>query len=148
MIRCLLENRREDYGIKDVGLYYNTESLRQAKRKTTMMYLTLRQKREVMRLVGEIGLVLLEFYLSKVNVPQYEYVDEKTAIALGWTLSKVQRHRIALTKADLFKQETYGSGERKAVITTVGERFMKGYNKQPVDPELVDIGEDDEVIEE
>lgn len=109
-----------------------------------MVYLTLKQKKEVMKLVGDSGLVLLEFYLSKLNVPQYEYKDEKTAIALGWTVRKVLEYRLRLVKADLFKQESYGSGSRKAVITTVGERFMKGYTKQPVDPDLVDIGAEDE----
>lgn len=113
-----------------------------------MVYLTLRQKREVMKLAGDSGLILMEFYLSKANVPGYEYTDEKTAVALGWTVRKVLDYRLKLDKADLFKQDSYGSGSRKAVITTVGERFMKGYDKQPVDPELVDIGAEEDVIEE
>lgn len=121
-------------------MYYNTESLRQAKRKNSMVYLTLAQKKEVMKLVNDAGLILLEFYLAKANVPQYEYRDDKTALALGWTVRKVQDTRRKLESKDLFSQEVYGSGTRKAVITKVAERFTKGYNKQEVDAELIEDG--------
>ena len=127
-------------------MYYNTSTLKQSKRKNTMVYLTIAQKREVVRLVNEAGLYLLEFYLSKANVPQYEYTDEKTSKALGWSITKTADYRRRLEKVDLYKQDIYGTGEKKAIITTIAERFQKGYDKQYVDPELVDS--EDEVFHE
>jgi hypothetical protein len=103
-----------------------------------MTYLTLAQKKEVVALINEAGLYLLDFYISKVGVPQYEYTDEKTAKAIGWTVKKVADYRRKLEKVDLFRQDTYGSGESKAVITYVAERYMRGYNKQLIAPELVE----------
>lgn len=50
-------------------MYCITESIRQSRRKNTMVYLTLAQKREVVNLVNEAELYLLDFYLSKSGVP-------------------------------------------------------------------------------
>jgi hypothetical protein len=122
-------------------MYYNTETIKQSRRKNTMVYLTLAQKREVVRLVNEAGLYLLDFYLSKSGVPRYEYTDEKTALAVGWTVKKVSDYRRKLINVDLFRQEVYGTGDQKAVITHLAERFRKDY-KGEVPPELVESEEE------
>lgn len=120
-------------------MYCTTESIRQSRRKNTMVYLTLAQKREVVNLVNEAGLYLLDFYLSKSGVPQYEFTDEKTAKAVGWTVKKTADYRRKLEHADLFRQETYGSGEKKAIVTYIAERFRKDYKgKYEVPEELVE----------
>jgi hypothetical protein len=120
-------------------MYYTTEVIRQSRRKNTMTYLTLAQKREVVKLINEMALYLLDFYLSKAGVPQYEYTDEKTANAIGWSLKKVSEYRRKLEANDLFRQESYGSGEHKAVITYVAERFRKDYKgKFNVPPDLIE----------
>ena len=104
-----------------------------------MVYLTLAQKREVVELVNEAGLYLLDFYLSKSGVPQYEYTDDKTAKAIGWTTKKTADYRRKLEHNDLFRQETYGSGDKKAVVTYIAERFRKDYKGRfEVPEELVE----------
>lgn len=117
-------------------MYYNTETLKQSKRKNIMVYLTLEQKRIVVHLVNEAGLYLFDFYLSKANVPSYEYTDAKTAKAVGWTERKVAEYRRKLEAVDLFKQETYGTGENKAIITIVGNLFIKNKRKDRKDEEV------------
>ena len=85
-----------------------------------MVYLTLAQKVEVMGLVNEVGLVLFEFYLSKIGVDQYQYTDEKTARSLNWTVRKVANTRRDLIKHDLYKEER----DRISTIYTIGQMFM------------------------
>jgi hypothetical protein len=113
-------------------MYYNTETLKQAKRKNSMVYLTQAQKKAVVAMTNEAGLYLLDFYIAKANVPQYEYNDAKTAAALGWTVKKTADNRRKLQDAELFSQQTFGSGDNKAVITTVAGRFVKGWKPKDV----------------
>ena len=104
-----------------------------------MVYLTQAQKKEVVKLTNEAGLYLLDYYLSKTGIPQFEYTDEKAALALGWTKRKVEEYRRKLEAVDLFSQETYGSGEKKAVVTYVAQRFRKDYKgRDNVDPSLIE----------
>ena len=98
---------------KDRLMYFKAESL--------VKRLSLKDKKFVVSLINEVGLYLLEFYMSKSSVPQYEYSDAKTAQALGWTLGKTKDNRLKLEKVNLFKQDTYGTGEKKAVVTTIGK---------------------------
>jgi hypothetical protein len=120
-------------------MYYTTEVIRQSRRKNTMTYLTLAQKREVVKLINEMALYLLDFYLSKSGVPQYEYTDERTANAIGWSVKKVGEYRRKLEVHDLFRQVSYGSGQHKAVITYVAERFRKDYKGRfPVATNLIE----------
>jgi hypothetical protein len=129
-------------------MYYTTENLRTSRKKTTMAYLTLAQKREVVNLINEAGLYLLDFYISKGSVPQYEYTDARTALAIGWNLKKVADYRRKLESVDLFRQEVYGSGEHKAVVTYLADRFKKGYKgKTPIDPLLVESDDSTEVVD-
>ncbi|NOQ31818.1 MAG: hypothetical protein GQ570_11910 [Helicobacteraceae bacterium] len=92
-----------------------------------MIYLTMEQKREVMSQCKETGLVLLEYYLSKAGTPNFEYTDEKSAIALGWDISKVSRVRRILEKEDLYKRELFSSKSGNgSTVFTIAERYIKG----------------------
>ena len=101
-------------------MYYTTRYLKTNKKKTIITYLTLEQKRQVMELTNEIGLVLLEFYLSKAGTPDYEYTDAKTAKALNWTIKKVGDNRRALQHANLYKTES----DSLTVVVTLCQRFF------------------------
>ena len=61
------------------------------------------QKRDVMSEVGEIGLVLLECYYSRAGLKS-DHNDSSVAKMIGWNKRKVQKYRLILTKAGLFKQ--------------------------------------------
>jgi len=103
-------------------MYYTTDSVKAPRKKDmNRNYLSLSDKKFVVSTLNEVGLYLLEFYMSKAGTPQYEYSDAKTAQALGWTIGKTKDNRLKLEKANLFKQDTYGTGEKKAVVTTIGK---------------------------
>ena len=103
-------------------MYYTTDSVKAPRKKDmNRNYLSLSDKKFVVKAVTEVGLFLLEYYMSKSSTPQYEYSDAKTAQALDWTLRKTAEQRRTLEKANLFKQDIYGTGEKKAVVTTIGK---------------------------
>ena len=66
--------------------------------------MTWTQKKEVMADINEAALVLLEFYYSKSNLPDYDYKDERVSKALDWTITKVRDNRIKLEKKEYFKK--------------------------------------------
>jgi len=62
-----------------------------------------KQKKEVIKDTNEIGLVLLDFYYSKIGA-DYDYKDDRVAKALDWKVTKVRDNRLKLEKAGYFKQ--------------------------------------------
>ncbi len=105
-------------------LYDSAETVRQSRRKTLMAYLTLDQKVYVMQEAGDGALVLMEFYMSKVGRKGYLYEDKQVAKALGWSISKVTRLRLALTKIDCFKQVRMSTKDDVMLQTIIGERWL------------------------
>ena len=83
--------------------YYITKGLKNKRRKNTMTYLTQQEKRSIYLDCGERALVLYEFYVSKQNVPEYDFSDSKASEATGLSLRKVQDTRRVLEKAGYFK---------------------------------------------
>ena len=73
-------------------------------KKTTTMYLTMQEKREIIKEISVTALVLLEFYLSVVTRKSYIITDTKTAEATGLSLRTVQDTRRLLVKHNLFHE--------------------------------------------
>jgi len=106
---------------------YNTSGLRQSRKKgATNMFLTMKQKVEIMKLCGDSALILMEFYLSKAGTPNYAYSDEIASKALGWDSSKVKRHRQRLQNSKWFRQDKgkYNNGE-PFTVTILGGKYIK-----------------------
>jgi len=106
---------------------YNTNVLRQSRKKgATNMFLTIKQKVEIMNECGDSALILMEFYLSKSGTPNYSYADDKVGKSLNWKPRKVEMHRQRLQKAKWFRQDKgkYNSGE-PFVVTVLGGRYIK-----------------------
>lgn len=67
-------------------------------------YLTMDEKREVIRECGDSAVILYEFYVSKQNTKDYDFSDSKASRAIGWSREKVQRIRLKLEKYSYFKR--------------------------------------------
>jgi len=106
-------------------MYYNTEVIKNKRREPRSVYLTLKQKLKVIRETNESALFLLEFYMSKSGIQEYSYSDDIVAKTIEWTPRKVKDNRLKLEQAGLFRRETYGSGEKKAIITFIGESLVE-----------------------
>lgn len=78
---------------------YTIKADRQSSRKSTTMYLTLKDTKSLIKECGDAAVILMTYYYSKAGVPNFEYTDEKSAMALGWTVRKAQSIRLQLTKA-------------------------------------------------
>ena len=107
-------------------MYYTTESIKASRKKDmNRNYLTLDDKKYVIKVTNYECLFQLEFYMSKSGVKGYEYSDEKTAKSLDMTVRKVADNRRKLEKAGLYRTEIYGSGSNKAVITYIGDSLQQ-----------------------
>jgi len=105
---------------------YITKSLKQkSKRRPTNMYLKLEDKRKMMSECGDASVILFEYYLSKAGIEEFMYTDRKTAIALGWSIRKVEETRKKLTRAGYFFQQRgkYNAGA-KIVTTYLGKEVV------------------------
>ena len=106
-------------------MYYTTECVKAPRKKDmTRNYLSLKEKLQVINLTNEVCLFLLEFYMSKSSIPKYRYSDDKTAIALNWSTRKVKDNRLKLEKANLYKTDIYGTGDKKAIVTIIGQAII------------------------
>jgi len=92
--------------------------VKRSKKKVTTMYLTQQEKRELIKECGDAALILFEFYLSKAGAPDYQYTDEKSGIALGWSTRKSKDVRLKLTKTGYFYEATARYGDGRHVTTT------------------------------
>ena len=110
---------------------FTTKADRQSSKKVTNMYLTLKQKKELIKTVGDSGLILMEYYLLKAGIPNFEFTDGKTASALGWKERKVQINRLKLTKAGWY-YETSGRYSDGRHLTTyyLGEDEIAKHRKR------------------
>ena len=96
-----------------------------------MTYLSWEEKRYILDCVGEAGLVLFEWMMSKAGIPEYEFTDDKSAAATGWSKRKCQETRLKLEKANLFSKESYvGSNNKKMNIYTIGQKIQDRLDKK------------------
>jgi hypothetical protein len=72
------------------------------RRKSTTLYLTMQEKKEIFSEVGLPALHLLEFYLTKITRKNYIIKDQKAAESTGFSLRSVQDARRSLMKRNLF----------------------------------------------
>lgn len=98
---------------------------KQNRRKMTFNYLTINEIKEVSNICGDSAVVLLEYYLSRAGTPKFEYTDEKSAKALGWTKKKTQRNRLILTENNWYREARgkYYDG-RKFKTCYIGKRAV------------------------
>ncbi len=73
-------------------------------KKTTTLYLTMQEKREIINEISVTALVLLEFYLSVVTRKSYIITDTKTAETTGLSLRSVKDTRRRLVRHNLFHE--------------------------------------------
>ena len=88
-------------------------------------YLTIEQKREIMSECNDAGLILLEFYVSKQHIDNYNFADKVAANELGWRKQKVQRTRLALEKSGLFKTHKDGN----TTVICIGRSQVDKHNR-------------------
>jgi len=101
--------------------YYTTRTLdRNNKREPRSKYMNWGQKKEVIKDINEVALVLLEFYYSKAGMTDYEYSDKQVARALDWSVSKVRDYRLKLEKANYFKKTVVRSRTDTSTIVLLG----------------------------
>ena len=78
--------------------YFNVNKPSRARK----IYLTGKEKRQVIAEVGDAGCVLMDYYLSVSGRKHFVITDEKAARALGWKKTKARDVRLKLTKAGWF----------------------------------------------
>jgi len=128
---------------------YNAFPLKQKKnRSTSKVYLTMKEKVQIMKECGDASLILFDFYLTKSSYMNgtskgYDYMDDqKTAKLLGWSKSKVRDNRQKLMKNNWMKivKGKYNNG-RKIIKTFLGkevvEKELNFEKKNPIREEEV-----------
>jgi hypothetical protein len=112
---------------------YNVFPLKQKKnRGATKVYLTLKDKVEIMKECGDASLILFDFYLTKTSYMNgtekgYDYMDDaKTAKSLGWSKFKVRDNRQKLMKNNWMKivKGRYNNG-KKIIKTFLGKEVVE-----------------------
>ena len=121
---------------------YTIKADKQSRRKSTTMYLTTKEKKQLITECGDAGLILMDYYYSKAGVPNFEYTDNKSATALGWTERKVQTSRLKLTKNHWYYEASgrYSDGRfiktfylGKETVTSQKEIEHKDFNSNPLE---------------
>lgn len=81
-----------------------------------------RERRTIINSEGDAACMLYEYYLRMASKGNTPLTDQHAADYFGWTPSKVQRNRLALTRAGWFRQVrgTYSDG-RKTISYYIGE---------------------------
>jgi len=77
--------------------------------KTTGIWIPPTETKEVLHLVSEATYVLYTIYRTYPFKEAIEIDDESVCDLLDWSTRKVQKHRLLLEKADLFRLVRYGS---------------------------------------
>ncbi len=116
---------------------YAVRNIKPKKRKNTMFYLGLKEKKEVILECGDSALVMYEFYISKGGMKDYMFSDKKTGMALGWNESKVKRIRLKLEKHRYIKTLTFKNPKGKFIVTylskeNVSETEQKSFKESEV----------------
>lgn len=124
--------------MKDV--YTTKPRYQKTLRKATKMYLRLQDKKEVMTKCGDAALILYEFYVSKAGTPDYSFSDELAAKALGWSVQKVKRTRLILTKSNFFKQVQGKLNDgRKITVTYLEPALIYAISKAKTNEEILTL---------
>ena len=106
--------------------YYTTKTLDSNRREPRSRYMNWTQKKEVIKDINEIALVLLEFYYSKAGLEGYAFTDKQVAKALDWSLSKVRDYRLKLEKEGYFNKTIIRGRTDTSTIVLIGhERWKK-----------------------
>ena len=117
---------------------YSVRNIKPKKRRMSMYYLTIKEKKDVMVECGDASLIMYEFYISKGGAQDYQFSDNKTANTLGWDISKAKRIRLKLEKADYIFTRTYSDKKGKFIVTYLGKDNTQ-HAKQPdfIDNEIL-----------
>ena len=109
---------------------YSIRSLKPKKRKTTMIYLSIKEKKEVILECGDSALIMYDFYISKGGARDYQFSDGKTATALGWDERKAQRIRLKLEKSKYIKTIPFRNGKKLHIVTYLGKENVTASTKE------------------
>lgn len=83
-------------------MYYSVKPLKQNRTRTTKMYLEDKDRKEIISECGDAAYILMEYYVEKGGIPEFEYTDEKAAFNLGWSNRKVKDIRLKLQRAEYY----------------------------------------------
>lgn len=99
-------------------------------------------QRDLIAEVGDVGVLLYQFYLRRSTKNNYTFPDEDAAKYFGWDIKKVARTRRKLMKAHWFHQRSgkYSNGTKifttylgkKEVLTALGIRDVDIWEKNAI----------------
>ena len=93
-------------------------------------YLTMKQKREVLKELGDRPYTLLCHYLDKVNMCSNDFSDAKVARELGQSERTIRRWRTTLIRTDWVLQFTYTCPRIVPTkVTVVGKDMVQKYRE-------------------
>ena len=102
----------------------NAKGSMKNKRKQLMYYLTLQDKKEVIKETNTTALFLYDFWVSKLAHENYDFSDSKASTALDIPITSVRDLRLMLTKHHYFVQLSGKVGGQKATQTYLGKRAV------------------------
>lgn len=108
------------------------------KRNPSNQYITIQQRVELIKEVGDSAALLFHHYFDKSGSDQYDYKDDKkTAAALGWNVRKVARERYKLENTNWILRKTFSHrvDGSKYQITIVGKSAVLEHQNKLVHEE-------------
>jgi hypothetical protein len=109
--------------LNESKIEYISDVLKQKRERKTKMYLTLNQKNQVIQTTNIESLYLLEFYMSKSNLKNYDiFNDSNVSKSLPFTTRKVKDLRQLLVRCGFIYRITTSSkrDNLKVVLTYIG----------------------------
>lgn len=94
----------------------------------TKNYVTKREKREIVELVGDSGFVLYDHYCRGGFTNVESLSDDKIGRAINWTATKVGKYRRALEKAGIVRFEKRTVKDSSWIKLVLGRDFVALYD--------------------
>lgn len=125
----------------DCNKYYADVQKHKKQRRPTNVYVSAKQRRQLMTEVGDAGCILFSYYLEKSGIKDFIYSDEQSAADLGWNTHKVKRNRLALTKNGWYWQRNLKDRTGNVQITHLGKETVRLFkdNSDPFWDDLTKI---------
>lgn len=98
---------------------YTTVTIKPKRAKT--MYLSLSEKREIIKDLNETALVLYEYFIGSSKSPAFNPSDKAICYALGWKITKARDTRLLIQKNNYLKIEKYKNGNKKLYRVYLGK---------------------------
>jgi len=89
-------------------------------------YLTAKQEKEVITTLGYVCFVVLNHYLRKANMDDYNFSDTTVASTLGMPVRTVKNTRQKLSKVGWFIQRIFrNTGSTPITVTAIGKERVQ-----------------------